>query len=246
MLRRIAMGSGPAWLAMLGSLLLLGAGCASVKVTERDEYRGEKLARPNRIFVHDFAATPDDLPAWSDAGKEHAGQQAAASPKEIAIGRELGVHMAAELVKRIDKMGLDAVRATQNSRPANGDIVIVGYLNSIDEGSGFKRVVIGFGSGTAEIMSQVEGYVWTDYGYRKLGSGTADSTGGKTPGAVLPLIVTIATANPLGLIVMAPIKIGSEMTGRSTAEGVGKRMADTIADDFEKNFFHNQGWLDNR
>ena len=238
------MGSGPLWHATLGSLLLLVAGCASVKVTERDEYRGEKLARPDQIFVYDFAATPDDLPAWSDAAKVHAGQHAQASPHEIATGRKLGFVMTQELVKRIEGMGLHAVRATPNSQPREGDITIVGYLSSIDEGSGFKRVVIGFGSGTAEITSQLEGYIWTKYGYHKLGSGTADSTGGKTPGAILPLIVTIATANPLGLIVMTPIKIGSEMTGRSTAEGVGKKMADKIADDFEKNFFHNQGWLD--
>lgn len=239
------MGSGPVWLAMIGSLLLLGAGCASIKVTEGEVYRGQKLARPNLIFVHDFAATPDDLPAWSDAAKEHAGEQSPGSPEEIATGRELGLLMTSELVKRIGGMGLRAVRAVPDSQPRDGDIVIVGYLSSIDEGSSFKRVVIGFGSGTAEITSHVEGYVRTDFGFRKLGSGTLDSTAGKTPGAILPLIVTIATANPIGLIVMAPIKIGSEMTGRSTVDGVGKRMADKIADELQKNFFHSQGWLDN-
>jgi hypothetical protein len=55
-------------------------------------------------------------------------------------------------------------------------------------------------------------------------------------------MVTIATANPIGLIVSLPVKVGSEMTGRSTVEGVGKRMADKIADVLEEKF-QEQGWL---
>ena len=150
--------------------------------------------------------------------------------------------MTTELVKRIAGMGLPAERATADSRPADGDIVIVGYLSSVDEGSGFKRVVVGFGSGAAEVTSSVEGYLSTPEGLRKLGSAETTSGKGHSPGVVVPLIVTVATANPIGLIVMAPIKIGSEMTGRSTVEGVGKRMADKIADELEIKF-REQGWL---
>ena len=32
------------------------AGCASTEVTERQRYEGAKLARPDRIIVHDFTA----------------------------------------------------------------------------------------------------------------------------------------------------------------------------------------------
>ncbi len=39
------------------------AGCASTKVTGSRNYQGERLARPDRIIVHDFAATrPTSLP----------------------------------------------------------------------------------------------------------------------------------------------------------------------------------------
>ena len=64
---------GWAWQIALVSSLLLVAGCASIKITDRDEYKGTKLARPDRILVHDFAATVDDLPEWSEAAKVHAG-----------------------------------------------------------------------------------------------------------------------------------------------------------------------------
>jgi len=242
MARQMAMRPRWARQIALASSLLLVAGCASIKITDRDEYKGAKLARPDQILVHDFAATVEDLPAWSDAAKIHADNQAAATPEERAAGRELGVQMTDQLVKRIDAMGLNALRATPNLAPRVGDIVIVGSLMSVDEGSGVQRVVLGFGSGAAEVTSQVEGYLSTENGLRKLGSGTTTSGAGKSPGVVVPLIVTAVTANPIGLIVMAPVKVGSEMTGRSTVEGVGKRMADKIADELEIKF-QEQGWI---
>ena len=39
-------------------VLVLLAGCASTKVISQQPYTGEKIARPDRIIVHDFA-TPD-------------------------------------------------------------------------------------------------------------------------------------------------------------------------------------------
>src|SRR5512132_1423014 len=40
-------------------VLVLLAGCASTKVISQQPYTGGKIARPDRIIVHDFAATPD-------------------------------------------------------------------------------------------------------------------------------------------------------------------------------------------
>ncbi len=47
----------------------------------------------------------------------------------------------------------------------------------------------------------VEGYVMTQQGLRKLGSGTLSSSGNKMPGMIAPAAVAIATSNPVGLIV---------------------------------------------
>lgn len=219
------------------------AACSSINIQNREEYRGEKLARPDRILVHDFAANPDDLPSWSEAARTNAGAGAEVSADEAEAGRQLGIQMARELVKRFDEMGLEAERAAGARSPEDGDLVIVGYLASVEEGSGFKRVVVGFGSGAAEVTTHVEGYLATSEGMRKLGSGDASSSKGRSPGVVVPLAVTIATANPIGLIVMAPVKVGSEITGHNTVEGVGKKMAGTIADVLEKKF-REQGWIE--
>jgi hypothetical protein len=214
-----------------------------VATTDRQEYEGLRLARPDRIVVYDFAATPQDLPAWSDAASTGAGSDPAPSEKELATGRHLGGEVAAELVKRIDAMGLTAVRAAGQPAPRPGDIAIVGYFVSMDSGSAAERVALGFGEGAAQITTRVEGYEATADGMRKLGSGTASSEAAKSPGLAVPLAMTIATANPVGLIVGTAVKAGGEASGKDTIEGAAKRVADSIASELEVKF-REQGWID--
>ena len=218
------------------------AACASTKVTGSQSYQGERLARPDRIIVHDFAATPADIPAWSAAAGRHAAPSTPQTAESIETGRKLGAQVAKELVAEIRDMGLPAVLAAGQSAPHVGDIVIIGYFESIDEGSAAKRIAIGFGSGGAELRTQVEGYLMTDQGMRELGSREIDSGGGKTPGVMVPLAVFVATANPIGLIVGGALKVGGEATGRSTIEGSAKRTAKKIGDELRV-AFQKQGWL---
>jgi len=218
------------------------AGCASTNVTQSQDNSGERIARPNRIIVHDFAATAADIPAWSAATSQHAEPSTPQTAEAIETGRKLGAEVANRLVIEIRDMGLQAVRASGQPAPNVGDIVIIGYFESIDEGSAAKRMAIGFGSGGAELKTQVEGYLQTDQGLRKLGSREIDSAGGKTPGVMVPLAVTIATANPIGLIAGSVLKVGGEVTGNSTVEGSAKRTAKEIADELRV-AFQRQGWI---
>ncbi len=218
------------------------AGCASTKVTGSRNYQGERLARPDRIIVPNFAATPADIPAWSAAAGRHAAPSTPQTAEAIETGRNLGVQVAKELVAEIRDMGLPAVHAAGQPAPRLGDIVISGYFESIDQGSTLKRVAIGFGSGGAELRTQVEGYLMTDQGLRELGSREIDSGGGKTPGVVVPLAVTVATANPIGLIVGSAVKVSGEVSGRNTIKGSAKRTAKKIGDELRV-AFQKQGWL---
>jgi hypothetical protein len=226
------------------SALALAAivGCSSVQVTDQQTYTGEKLPRPGRIIVHDFAASEAELPAWADAAENYAEPLEPRSEHELETGRQLGAHVAAKLVEEIGAMGLPAVRAEAAAPPQLGDIVIIGYFTSIDTGSAVERVAIGFGSGAAELETSVEAYRMEDGGLRKLGSGTTSSRAEKTPGVAVPLAVTIATANPIGLVVGGAVKAEGEMSGRSTVEGVGERTAKTIAERLQT-AFENQGWI---
>jgi hypothetical protein len=219
------------------------AACASTKVTESQTYQGDRIARPDRIIVHAFAATPEDIPAWSDAASGHVEPSTPPSAAEIETGRKLGAQVAKDLVEEIRAMGMPAELAVGQPPPGVGDIVISGYFESIDKGSTVKRLAIGFGSGSAELKTQVEGYLMTEEGLRKVGSrGIASGGGGKTPGVVVPLAVTIATANPIGLIVGGAVKMGGEVTGKNTIAGTAKRTAQKISEEL-RDAFKRQGWL---
>jgi hypothetical protein len=222
--------------------LVVIAGCASTSVTSRQPYEGGRIARPDRIIVHDFAATAADIPAGSAVGGQYAQPSAPPTAGEIEVGRQLGAQVAKELVADIGAMGLPAVQAAGQPAPRVGDIVIMGYFESVDPGSAAKRMALGFGSGAANLQTAVEGYLMTDRGLRRLGSGVVDSGGGKGPGVAVPLVVAAATGNPIGLIVSSAVKAEGELSGRSTIEGAAKRTADEIAAQLRV-AFQKQGWI---
>jgi hypothetical protein len=101
---------------------------------------------------------------------------------------------------------------------------------------------MGFGAGTSEMDTVVEGYAVTPQGWRKLGSGTLTSSGNKTPGMVVPAAVAIATANPIGLIVVGGAKIYGEASGRNGLQGRAKATADEIAAQLRIRF-QDRGWI---
>jgi hypothetical protein len=222
--------------------LVVVAGCASTTVTSRQPYEGGPIARPDRIIVHDFAATAADIPAGSAVGGEYAQRSAPPTAGDIEVGRQLGAQVAQELVADIRAMGLPAVRAAGQPAPRLGDIVIMGYFESVDPGSMAKRIALGFGSGAANLQTEVEGYLMTDTGLRRLGSGAVDSGGSKGPGVAVPLVVAAASGNPIGLIVSSAVKAEGEMSGRTTIEGAAKRTAKEIADQLRV-AFQKQGWI---
>ena len=119
------------------------------------------------------------------------------------MGAEIAEHLVVDLLN----MGLPAVRSVGQPAPQINDIVLRGYFVSIDEGSATKRVLVGFGSGAAEIRVAVEGYQMTAQGLRLLGSGEVASRRGTAPSLALPLGVLAATANPIGLVIGGTAKV---------------------------------------
>lgn len=220
--------------------LLLLAGCAQTNVTQQQSYEGARLARPDRIIVYDFAASASDLPAGYAIAV--AAPPASQTTDDTSLGRKLGAEVAKNLVSELQGMGLPAVPAAGQAPPRVGDITIVGYFVSVDPGSVAKRFALGFGSGSAELQTVVEGYLMTAQGLRRLGSGEISSEGPKGPGEALPLAVAVASGNPIGLIVSSAVKIGGEASGMSTVEGSAKRTAKEIAEKL-KAAAQRQGWI---
>jgi hypothetical protein len=165
--------------------------------------------------------------------------------EQIQAGRQLGAQIAAaDLAARIRDMGLAALEAPIGTPPRVGDIVITGYLVSVDEGlrgqaflDRLRRRWVG-----VELKTMVEVYQMTERGLRKPGSGSVDSGSSKAPGTVAPAAVAVATGNPVGLIVSGGMKIYGEASGSSTLEGraqaTGKEIADILRTRFEE-----EGWI---
>ncbi len=139
--------------------VLVVSGCAPTQVKTVSEYGG-KLPRPDRIFVYDFAVSPDDV----DTGKgvisdlEHLVKKTPRTKEEKAVGRAVANSLAKHLVKEIQNFGLPAERAAGNP-PATGKILeIEGQFLSIDEGNQTERVIIGFGLGRTDVKTNVQVY----------------------------------------------------------------------------------------
>ena len=230
-------------MALLLLALVVAGGCASTEVTKRDSKTGkEKFPRPERIYVYPFAATSADIPSWSVAAGRYAEPSQLPNPEDEEVGRKIGDLVAKELVTEITEMGLVAYKRSKQNLPRPNDLMLMGYFEAVEEGSTVKRLALGFGSGSTELTTTVEGYQMTKEGPRLLGSGELQSTGAKTPGIVVPLTVMVVTGNVIGPVLMGGAKIGMEVTGRSKIEGAAKQTAAAIADQLRIRF-QEQGWI---
>jgi hypothetical protein len=223
-------------------LLLTAGGCASTKVTDQQPLVTGPIPKPTHILVYNFGSTPSDIHSSSALADESGLDASPQTAQQIEEGKKLGSEIAADLVTEIRGMGMPGEVALPGMQPQLNDIVIRGYLLSIEEGSGVKRVVIGFGSGKSELRTLVEGYQMTATGLRKLGSGTVEAGGNKTPGAALGVATFLATKNPAGLILSSGAKVYGEASGKDTIEGRAKATAKEIADVLKKRF-QEHGWI---
>ena len=229
-------------LAAVCIALAVAVGCASSKVSDRQVLGPQHIPRPNQILVYDFGASPDDVPGHSGLAG-HYDEQRVPTPEQLAEGRRLGAEVARALADEIDKLGLPGRHASDAVVPQIDDLVLRGYFVSIDEGSAAKRMVVGFGAGASQLQTYVEGFQMTAQGLRKLGSGSVETGGGKAPGAALPAALAVATANPIGLVVMTAVKTAGEVSGSSTIEGRARQTAKTISKELEPRF-QRQGWIE--
>ena len=222
-------------------IISIFSGCASTKITDREQLVKGPIPRPATIWVYDFAATAADVPTNSALAGENLDTKPQTA-EQIADGMKLGDQIATELASQIRDMGLSAQQASLTTKPQVNDIVIRGYLLSVEEGSTAMRVMVGFGAGKSSMATMVEGFQMTPTGLRKLGYGTIDAGGGKSPGMVLGIATFLATKNPAGLIINGGMQAYGAASGNSGVEGRAKATAKEISEVLKKRF-QEEGWI---
>lgn len=222
-------------------VLCILAGCATTKISDRQQMTSGPIPRPNQIWVYPFAATPADVPPNSAlAGDpEYTAPQ---TSEQISEGRSLGAQIAGQLVQQINGMGMPAAVASAATRPQLNDIVIEGTVLSVQQGNATQRVLIGFTSGESELEVAVEAFQMTRGGLHELGSGNLTSTGNKTPGMAVGLAASLATRNPAGFLISGGMKAYGEMSGSNTIQGRAEAVAEKIAEVLKQRF-QQQGWI---
>ncbi|WAK03858.1 DUF4410 domain-containing protein [Methylobacter sp. YRD-M1] len=218
-------------------------GCASgIQIAARQPYMGEKIDRPDRIIVHDFAAAPGDILPESALAGRFAGHPAPQTPEQIETGRTLAAQVAQNLVTEIQDMGLPAVYAAGQPAPQIGDLVIRGYFVSINQDCLGEHMLIGLSSKTADLRTLVEGHLEMDQGLFRLGTGQLEPGGSKTPGMPMGFISLAATGSPLDLIVNGASRLEGERKGPATLVDAAQATAKEIAYQL-KGKFREQGWI---
>ena len=219
---------------------------AKAEIEDQDKIATGSITKPDHIWVYDFSATSSDIPSESALAGHTTESESFQTEQDVAAGRKLGAKIAAELVNDLQTMGLSVARANSETEVALNDVVIRGHLISSEEGGQEKRVLIGFGTGESELKAAAEGFQMRSDGLRRLGSATIDASegfAGKTPGVAVGVVGTIATHNPLGLIVSTGVKSHLELSGEGKLEERAKDTGQEIAN-MLKPRFQEFGWIE--
>jgi Domain of unknown function (DUF4410) len=216
--------------------------CTSVTV-DPEVGAVEQLPPPDRVLVYNFAVTPQEVQL--DAVGSAITQTfdgTADSQQEQQVGHAVANALAKHLVTNIQNMGLYAERAAGPVPPTGIDVLILGQLVSIDEGSAAERMIIGLGAGRSDIEAHVQ--VYQSVSGRRIPIETMVGTAKSSlmPGAAETMGVGALTGH---LLVSAAITAGSQVANQTLSANVDSeagRLADKVADQL-KSLFIQQGWV---
>lgn len=234
----------PGLAARAAAILLLVAGCASSSVAQRQSnVAGETLTRPERVLVYDFAGTLDDLPADSVIARYTQQRTVPQTPRQVVLGRRLGRLVAEDLVRELNRAGIQAQSAASSATtPRIGDGIIRGEFIATNEGSRLTRILIGFGAGAAELKTLAEAYEVTPAGLRPLGFAQIDAAGAKLPGMLVPVGIGASVGSAATSAAVSGASNIVQEVGPETIEAAARRTAGEIAR-LIVDAYRQRGWL---
>jgi hypothetical protein len=228
-----------AWILISG-LIAVGMGCASARVTPMAGSTDPgMLPRPGVLYVYDFAVGPEDVMVDSLGAEFMSEGEELTEEEKTAYATAEGFSVA--LVAELRKEGINAQRINRGAVPALHSIVLKGQFVTIDTGSRFKRMVIGFGAGSSELRARVQAYQATERGLHRLVEAEAAASGSKMPGMAVPVAGGAAMGSAAtSAVISGGMNIAKETRGAMNPDA--QRMAKKIAGR-AKAFYVRQGWL---
>jgi hypothetical protein len=221
------------------ALCALFAGCGPTQSRTELETSAVGLPKPEVVYVYNFAVDPSEVkldPGGPLSRRLHmmSGDAQPQEEKVLALGRMVSNRIAADLVEKINAMGLTAQRGEPDSvLPANA-IAVTGQFADVDEGNELRRLAIGFHQGQSRVGANVQ----------VVHRGNSGST--------VPLLEFVAAAEsaplPGAAVTMgagAGVQVAAASSGaKSLGDSVqsdANRLATRIATQLQQ-FFAKQGW----
>jgi hypothetical protein len=228
-----------------GLFFLLLAACSKTNVQETYEVANAGMPTPNPVLIYNFAVNPLDIQQNSSifAKIQRNIENNSQTAEQIQIGHEVADAMATELWKKINNLGLNAIRADQSLQVTPGAILITGYFVDIDEGNRLRRNLIGLGLGKSSLDSKVRVLAPSPSGYRELIAFDAHADSGEMPGAAVLGPAGAAAGAGAAAVVATNAVAGGVKTYKSASAEQAKKMADKIAAQLAT-YFAQQGWID--
>jgi hypothetical protein len=227
----------------MGTLLL--GGCAGGSVTNVSQLSAQPQRRPDTVYVYDFAIRPDqvklDTSGIAQKLKSLGGTSADAEQAQAAA--EVQDALANDIVQKLQKMGLRAVRASVPPPADQNALIVQGSFDNADEGNRRRRIVIGLGAGKSELGASVQLLYQPAYGAPQfVRRFDADSDSGHMPGMAETAGVGAAAGHVATSAAMgAGLKGVSEKKRGSLAANAGN-LADSIAKQVG-DLGVSQGWM---
>jgi len=219
------------WLVVI---FLMGcAARAGVKMGK--QYGGESpLPRPNPILGHNFATSADTSEGQTST---------TITNEEAEVGKIVADVLSKTLADEFQLMGLQAQKVMGEVTTKGSTLSIEGEFLHVEEGSRFKRMVIGFGMGAAEVISRVHIYLETDEEKIEVQEFLARAKSSPKPG-MGPFIGVGALAGRAGTtaIVSSGVGVATEKRG-GEIEAITTSLAKEIMTHVEF-LFAKQGWME--
>jgi hypothetical protein len=227
-------------------LALTVAACAPTKVRPIGVASTDALPRPDMVLVYDFAVSPEQVSLnrglFARVGRD--ASRADVTEEETKIGREVADGFAVELVKRIQRLGLPAERATADRVAPPGTLAITGQFLAIDEGNRMRRTMIGFGAGQSEVRALAQVALQTAHGPLLAEEFETSGASARTPGVAPMIGPGLAVRGAAGVASSVAVSGGVHALSerRTEVEADARRIADELAKQLGKFFVHH-GWI---